>query len=60
MKLLTNCALGAASAVPAAAAAPGIVDGVCDGKSATHIIKSYPVKDGTQAPWLTGSHDRGA
>ena len=44
MKLLTNCALGAASAVPAAAAAPAIFDAVCDRKSATHIIKSYPIK----------------
>lgn len=43
------------SAAPAAAAAPGIFDGVCDGKPAAHIIKSYPVKDGAQAPLRCGT-----
>lgn len=43
------------AAAPAQAAAAGIFDGVCDGKPAAHIIKFYPLKDGTQAPLRCGT-----
>lgn len=59
LSALLSAAPAAAAAAgifdPAAAAAAGIFDGVCEGKPAAHIIKSYPVKDGTQAPLRCGT-----